>query len=75
MEPIIRVIITTLKVTPSSGVFCNCYAVHVDTVTATWDETYGTKDLLNAFVRGVRAGAAMHGDHSIEVTMDGRPYG
>lgn len=45
------------------------YGVKVQTETSEWLETY-TKDELPIFIKGVKAGASMHGNYDVVVTGD-----
>ena len=41
------------------------YGVVVETDNSAWPEVYGSKAEVDAFIRGVRAGASMHGNFDV----------
>lgn len=60
-------IVVTPLVVPDASPPLAAWQVSVETEKTEWRETFGSRDSLDAFIRGVRAGAAARGCFDIEV--------
>ena len=55
-------------VVPDASPPLAAWQLSVETARTEWRETFGSRDLVEAFIRGVRAGAAARGCFDVEVT-------
>lgn len=54
-------------VVPDASPPLAAWQLSVETARTEWKETFGSRDLVDAFIRGVRAGAAARGCFDVEV--------
>lgn len=64
-----KIIVKTL-LTGTSPVI-EIFEIRVEDEKSEWRETFGTKELLVAFVKGVKAGAAISRDFNVKVVDEG----
>jgi hypothetical protein len=63
----IKISVEEHKVVVSDYPSISFFKVGVHTEKTVWAETFATRELLDSFIRGVRAGAAAAGDFMVEV--------
>lgn len=59
----------TPLIVPDASPPLAAWQVSVETAKTEWRETFGSRDALDAFIRGVRVGAAMRGCFDVEVAQ------